>query len=391
MIREKIEQAGTILKELDIDCWLIFLRETLVTPDPIQSYVVGADVTWESAFILTASGQSIAIVGSLDAGELQEQRNFGQIITYVEGIRQTLLETLLQINPNKIAVNYSESIPAADGLTHGMRLKLEEYLKETDLAKRIVSAEPVITRLRGRKTVSEKQAMQQAIAETLDIFAVAANAIQPGKTELDIAKIVQQEMDDAGLEPAWSRAMCPAVFTGPDTAIAHAAPTERIIEAGHIINMDFGVKINGYCADLQRSWYVRHADEKTAPDAVQHGFDTLIAAITLGAEHMRTGAIGKDIDTVVREYLIANGYEGYPHGLGHQLGRVAHDGGALVAPAWERYGNTPFIPLEAGQIFTIEPRLTVKGHGVVTIEEEVLITDSGAEFLSPRQHKIWLR
>ncbi|MEL6822802.1 MAG: aminopeptidase P family protein, partial [Calditrichota bacterium] len=92
MIREKIDQAYSILEELNIDCWLTFIRETTVTPDPIQPYVIGAEVTWESAFILTASGQSIAIVGSLDAGELQEQGNFSQIITYLKGIRQPLLE-----------------------------------------------------------------------------------------------------------------------------------------------------------------------------------------------------------------------------------------------------------------------------------------------------------
>lgn len=390
MIREKIDQAYSILEELDIDCWLTFIRETTVTPDPIQPYVIGADVTWESAFILTASGQSIAIVGSLDAGELQEQGNFSQIITYLKGIRQPLLEALLQLNPNKIALNYSDSIPSADGLTYGMRQKLDSYFHETDLADRIVSAEPIITRLRGRKTAAELASMKQAIAETLDIFAVAAKVIKPGKTEQDIAGIVQAEMDDAGLEPAWSRAMCPAVFTGPDTAGAHAAPTAREIKAGHILNMDFGVKVNGYCADLQRSWYIRHEGEETAPDEVLNGFKTLIDAITIAAEAIRPGVIGKDIDAMVRAHLTKNGYEPYPHGLGHQLGRVAHDGGALLGPDWERYGNTPFIPLEAGQVFTIEPRLTVDGHGVVTIEEEVLITESGIEFLSPRQLDIWL-
>ncbi|MEL6823117.1 MAG: Xaa-Pro peptidase family protein, partial [Calditrichota bacterium] len=299
-------------------------------------------------------------------------------------------EALLQLNPNKIALNFSDSIPSADGLTYGMRKKLEGYFSETDLADRIVSAEAIITRLRGRKTAAELASMKQAIAETLDIFAVAAKSITLGKSEQDIAKLVQVEMDDAGLEPAWSRAMCPAVFTGPDTAGAHAAPTARKIKAGHILNMDFGVKVNGYCADLQRSWYIRQDGEETAPDTVMHGFKTLIDAITIAAEAIRPGVIGKDIDALVRDHLAKHGYEPYPHGLGHQLGRVAHDGGALLGPDWERYGNTPFIPLEAGQVFTIEPRLTVKGHGVVTIEEEVLITESGVEFLSPRQLDMWL-
>ena len=72
------------------------------------------------------------------------------------------------------------------------------------------------------------------------------------------------------------------------------------------------------------------------------------------------------------------------------MGRFAHDGTALLGPAWEKYATKPFEPLEAGMVFTIEPRLTVPGHGVVTLEEMVQVTPSGAEYLSAPQEELYL-
>ena len=95
-----------------------------------------------------------------------------------------------------------------------------------------------------------------------------------------------------------------------------------------------------------------------------------------------------EVDAVARNYIIDAGYEGYPHGLGHQVGRQAHDGSALLCPKWDRYKNLPYSKVEAGQVFTLEPRLTVEGYGVATIEEIVVVTDKGCEFLSKPQEEL---
>ncbi|MCP5053479.1 MAG: M24 family metallopeptidase, partial [bacterium] len=119
------------------------------------------------------------------------------------------------------------------------------------------------------------------------------------------------------------------------------------------------------------------------------GFNTIIESIRLAFDALKPGVKGNDIDKIARGYIVSQGYKEYPHALGHQVGRVAHDGGALLAPDWERYGNLPFIPLEEGQVFTIEPRLYLD-NGVVTVEEMVVITKDGAKWLSDPQQEIYL-
>ena len=78
------------------------------------------------------------------------------------------------------------------------------------------------------------------------------------------------------------------------------------------------------------------------------------------------------------------------HAFGHQVGRFAHDGGAVLGPRWERYGNTPLTPIQAGEVYTLELGVDVVGRGYLGIEEMAQVTDSGLEWLSERQNSIWV-
>jgi len=180
------------------------------------------------------------------------------------------------------------------------------------------------------------------------------------------------------------------VFSGPQEIGAHSAPTDNILRPGHVFNIDFGVVVDKYCSDLQRTWYILRPGEKEAPQEVKKGFAALIESIRLAFSALKPGVRGLDIDQIARGYIVSQGYEEYPHALGHQVGRYAHDGGALLAPAWERYGNLPFMPLEKDQVFTIEPRIYIKDFGVATVEEMAVITADGAEYLSEPQRELYL-
>lgn len=390
LIRQKVLQAVQILNECEIDCWLTFVRESSISGEPTLPFLSDSDVTWHSAFLITRSGQTHAIVGQLEKKSVEDLGVYQNIIGYIESVREPLLAVLKKINPARIAINYSQSSEVCDGLTHGMYLTLIEILKEEHLDNRIISSEKVISKLRARKTDYELDCIRRAIDHTLDIYSEVSDFLRAGKTEKEIAAFILQEVRNRKLDLAWDEAHCPAVFTGPDTAGAHYGPTDRMIEHGHVLNMDFGVKVDQYCSDLQRTFYVLEPGETKAPEEVERGFCTIVSAIEKARSKLVPGAIGRDVDAAARQELLDQGYEGFPHGLGHQVGRFAHDGTALLGPPWEKYAGKPFEPIEEGMVFTLEPRLMVPGRGVVTIEEMVVVRPHGAEYLSRPQKELIL-
>ena len=317
MIREKINQAIEILKEENIDCWLTFVRETSTVPDPAMDIIAGSGVTWQSAFIITASGNTVAIVGSLDKANQETLGYYEKIIGYLESVKEDLINTLYEINPNKIAINYSVNTPTADGLSHGLYLQLMTYFQDTPFSDRLVSSEPVLNKLRGRKSDTEIERVKESIDVTLGMFGQVGSFIKSGKSEKDVAGFLLNLVEKKGIELAWDPEHCPAVFTGPDTAGAHAGPTDRRVQPGHVLNIDFGVKINGYCSDLQRSWYILRKGEQVAPAEVQRGFQVIFDSISRAAEAIKPGKTGYEIDTIAREYIVSQGYDEYPHALGH--------------------------------------------------------------------------
>ena len=390
LIKEKLDQAKAILDEYSIDCWITFVRESGMMRDPMMDFLCPADMTWHSAFIVSRSGGTCAIIGQMEKQTIDEMEVYDRVIGYVEGVKGDLLAYLEELDPATIAINYSEGSEVCDGLTHGMYLTLKTMLAEIGIDNRLVSSEKVTSSLRARKTPAEIARMQTAIDHTIDIYGLLAGFIQPGQTEKEIAAFTRAEIESRGLGYAWDPHHCPAVFTGPDTAGAHYQPTDRVVERGHILNMEFGVKFEDYVSDMQRTFYILNEGETAAPEQVMHGFETIVKSIGMAAEALVPGVQGVEIDSIARDYIISQGYQGYPHGLGHQVGRFAHDGTALLGPAWEKYANKPFETIEEDMVFTIEPRLTVPGYGVATIEEMVLVKPGGAQFLGGRQTEIIL-
>jgi Xaa-Pro aminopeptidase len=390
LIKEKVAQAAGLLREFGLDCWITFTRESEMCGDPTLVFLAPGPVTWHSAFIVLADGRTRAIVGLYDQKGVEETGAYDKVVGYVTGVKEPLLEFLRETDPKSIAVNYSEGSEIADGLTHGMFLTLRRVLDEAGMAGRLVSAEPVVSALRERKSAAEIGWMKRAVRETEEIYGLAAGFVRSGRTESEIAAFILAEAERRGLPTAWGRATCPAVFTGPDTAQAHYGPTGRAVEPGHVLNMDFGVKVEGYCSDMQRTFYVLAPGETAAPEEVVKGFRTIVRAVEESKRAMKPGVAGREIDAVARGIVTGAGYAEFPHALGHQVGRFAHDGTALLGPAWEKYAQKPFRKLEPGMVFTIEPRLTVPGRGVVTIEEMVVVTEDGAEWLGRPQKDLVL-
>ena len=218
---------------------------------------------------------------------------------------------------------------------------------------------PIINSLRGRKTPAEQARIRRAVEITEEIFQKTFAFIKVGMTEIQIADYMHGLMKEYGVDFAWPRENNPAVNSGPDSSVGHNGPTGIKVERGHIIHFDFGVKFEDYCSDIQRVVYVLREGETAAPKEVQRGFAVIRSAVEEARAAMKAGVTGNSIDVIARGIVTDSDYPEYNYALGHQLGRVAHDGGALLGPLWEKYGDSPNQKLEIGQVFTIEPGLAV--------------------------------
>ncbi len=392
LVQEKVEQAIGILEEKGIDLWLTFVRETSAGGDPVLPLIYGdADLTWQSALILTRSGKRFAIVGRYDAETARTLGAYPAVIPYDESIRPELMRILERLDPHQIALNYSADDVLADGLSHGLYQVLLGYLHGSPFAERIVSAEEVIGALRGRKTPGEIARIQAAVETTQQIFERTFDHLRPGLTEIEIGDFMQAQLEEFGVEPAWNVDHCPTVNAGPDSPVGHVGRTGIQVRPGHLVHFDFGVRQAGYCSDIQRVVYILAPGERHPPEPVQRGFDTVVRAIQAAVEAMKPGVLGKEVDAVARGIVTGAGYPEYKYGTGHHLGRLAHDGGGILGPEWERYGDSPNQSLEGGQVYTVEPGLAVPGYGYVGLEEDVVVTETGAKFLSRPQVELILR
>jgi len=390
LIREKVRQAIGILNEKGIDAWLTFVRETGQTRDPVLDLILDLNVTWVSAFLLTAKGDRIVIVGRFDRENVAALGVWDPVIGYDESIREPLVETLQRLNPREIAINYSENDPAADGLTHGMWCLLHRMLSGTPFVGRLISAEDLIGALRGRKTPLEVEAIRRAVETTEVLFAELGSFLRPGRSEREIQAFVHERMRAMGVEPAWDPDYCPIVAIGPDAPVGHAMPGDRSVTTGVLVHVDMGVRQDGFCSDMQRVWYVLREGEGEPPLEVQRAFQAVRAAIQAGFQALRPGVQGWEVDAAARRTLTQWGYPEYLHALGHHIGRTVHDGSTVLGPRWERYGQTPYGVVEAGNVFTLELGVKVPGYGYIGLEEDVLVTPRGAEWISHPQAELWV-
>ncbi len=398
---EKSRQACELLKEFDLDLWLIWVRETKQMADPILSLVLGIDVVWQSALIYTKTGKRIAIVGNFDAAGIKSLGIFQKIVPYTQSIRDPLRQVLEQLQPNQIAINFSRDDVAADGLTHGMFNLLAEYLENTPFPNRFVSAELVAARLRGRKIPEEIHRIQKAVEITEEIYSEASKFTKVGQTELEIYQFFHQKMKEHGVTFAWGAQHNPAVDAGPNKQFGHAGPTVNKTKAGHLLHFDFGVRYQGYCSDLQRMFFF--GAPNNIPEEVQTAFATVRDAIQTASKFIKPGVKGYEVDAIARSFVQERGYDEYQHALGHQLGRAAHDGGALLGhqlgqeahdggtllgPLWDRYGSSPKGIVEPRNVFTLELNVQTQNYGQIGLEENIVVTKRGCKFLSNPQTQL---
>ena len=254
-----------------------------------------------------------------------------------------------------------------------MRLVEHALLRRALPAVGIVEAEAALTPARIVKDAAEIAAHRRAVRVTEAALAETMADVQPGMTEREIAGRLTAALLLHGGE---SVPIDPHVQSGPNTALPHGATSDRRVESGDFLLLDFVTTVAGYYADITRTFVV--GAEPTGEQ--RRVYETVLAANAAGRGAARPGVTGEELDAIVRRVIDAAGYgPHFIHRTGHGLGLEVHEEPQIVA------GNR--TPLAPGMVFTIEPGIYLPGWGGVRIEDDVVITETGCESLTiyPRE------
>ncbi len=381
ILRKKLRMIQKMMENDGIDMWITFTREG--NEDPLAQDLRFGDLTWRSAAIIEKNGEKTAIVGSLETEAVQQRKIYDNVIGYgSEGAVPSLRKIISKRKPKKVAVNISYDEGAADGLTSGMERYLRSALKS--YAKRFASAEDLAITLRARLVPEEVKLVEKSIQECEKIYDEAEDYIKAGRKDQEIHVYVNRLVRDRRLSTAWPQDHCPSVNVGNNPA-GHVGYHNVKVRNGDFVKLDFGVKCEGYCSDIQRNYFVGPGP---IPNGVKRMFRTAREANDKALSTLRPGVAGYLVDQAGRELVQKRGYPEYKHALGHVLGRSTHEIGPLLGPRWpNRYGKQGEKLVQKDMVFTIEPSVTSR-FGTCNLEQDVLVTSSGYRELSVPQTEI---
>ena len=255
------------------------------------------------------------------------------------------------------------------------RLRVLEYrlLEQVIPSNKILGKDEIIARLRMLKDDNEIVAMRKVVSIAQEALERVRSLIAPGMTEKQIANQLTLELIRAGSDPQFP--FTPIVSAGPNSANPHASPTNRMITPGDLLVIDWGASFNGYISDITRTFAIGDVDNKLKLIA-----DLVEQANQSGISVIKPGIPASHVDQAAREVIEQAGYGQYfVHRTGHGIGMEGHE------PPYIRGDNSRI--LQPGMTFTVEPGIYLPGRGGVRIEDDVCVTDDGAEVFSslPRE------
>lgn len=225
----------------------------------------------------------------------------------------------------------------------------------------------LIEKIRLIKTSEEINIIKAACKIADNAFTHILGFIEPGKTELEVSNELEFFMRKQG---ATSSSFDIIVASGVRSALPHGVATNKVIEKGDFVTLDFGALYNGYISDITRTVAVGQPSDKLV-----EMYNVVLESQLLAVEKVGPGMTGIQADAVARDYLTSKGYgEAFGHSTGHGIGLEVHEG-----PGLSFRSDTVLVP---NMTVTIEPGVYLPGIGGVRIEDDILITETGNERLT---------
>ncbi|MCC5893198.1 MAG: aminopeptidase P family protein [Exiguobacterium sp.] len=243
---------------------------------------------------------------------------------------------------------------------------------EKEVTAELVETSGIVEKLRLIKDEAELKIMKEAAAIADAAFEHIQTFIRPGRTEKEVANELEMFMRAQGAD---SSSFDMIVASGWRSALPHGVASEKVIEAGELVTLDFGAYYKGYCSDITRTLAIGPIS-----DELQNIYDTVLRAQLAGVAGTKAGISGIEADALTRDVIKEAGYgEYFGHSTGHGLGMEVHE-----APGLSFRSETI---LEPGMVVTIEPGIYIAGVGGCRIEDDVVITEDGCVRLtqSPKE------
>ncbi|MGN1206361.1 MAG: M24 family metallopeptidase [Eubacterium sp.] len=326
-------------------------------------------VSKEDAWILTDSRYTIAAA--------KESKGF-EVLQYTGNIQQYLMEKI--VKDHKSLATKTMRIGFEDTyMTVAVYRTLQALFQKMNLTGwELVPLHQKLDKLRQIKTSEEIAFIKKAEAIGDEAFNRIVKWLTEcyqkkiSVTEKQVAAHIEFYMRDAGAE---GTSFDTIAASGIHSSMPHAVPSDKVLEEGDFLTMDFGCLVNGYCSDMTRTIIYGKADEKQ-----KEIYDVVLRAQKAALNMIKPGLTGKEVDKVARDIITEAGYgEYFGHSLGHSVGLQIHE-----TPCFSPKEESIIKP---GMIITVEPGIYVEGFGGVRIEDVVVITEDGCENItySPKE------
>jgi Xaa-Pro aminopeptidase len=390
LLAPAMERAG-------VEAWAVLCRDN--HNDPVAEHVGGENAGAPAVFFFEKRGDkvfSIVFTPPGEASALQEKmlQDSVVVVDYNIGAVGTAAEYINKNIKGKLALNFSAKNEFADGLSYTQFMDFTQKLSPS-VQKNIVSSDDLIYEWLSVKLPQEVEIMKKAAEITSQWEIEAYQQVIPGKTrDVDVANFLKEKMKSFGVTDAWAPDQNPSVNSGTDRG--HSHPTDKVIQPGDVIQTDFGIRVFGtWVSDIQRFAYVLKEGETKAPADIQRYWEVAKEGNRKAKNAMKPGISGMDVDKAQRIWMAENKSDEVFWGTGHSVGYQAHDVGPRLSG--NQAGRIPpadaYKPLLKGQVFAFDGfyKWNIEGGTkTISVEEMAVVTENGAEYISPLQEELVL-
>ncbi|MCE5335822.1 MAG: Xaa-Pro peptidase family protein [Desulfobacteraceae bacterium] len=355
---ERLDRFRQKLRERDLDTFLVSVPEN-------RYYLSGFEaedlqLTESSGYLLINGEEKYLLTDSRYEEIAKREAPDFKLVIYGNGLPQVLPELFSELGTQRLGVE-------SHFLTAKRYREIRDALTKARPRAEVVEVEDLIEGLRVIKEEAEVELIVKSIRLTESALLAVWHFLAPGMTEKQGAWAIEKAIREGGGQAV---SFPPIVAGGPNAALPHAVPTDRIIEAGESVVMDLGSKLNLYCSDMTRTWVAGDPHPK-----LREIYKIVREAQLAAQAAIRAGAESAAVDSTARGLIAKAGYgDRFGHGLGHGVGLAVHE-----KPGLRRVDS---VVLEENMIVTVEPGIYLPGFGGVRLENMVRVTGSGCELLT---------